>query len=833
MAEETYRNNFNQEDQSDFNFSDIWGMIWGYRWWYVLSLCICIVFAAFYLYKTPSTYSRSAKVIINEDAQDATLRDIANISGFAGQSSSVNVNNEVEAFASPDLMKTVVERLGLETSYVEHQFMRDREFYNNSPVELSIVDPLVMSSFSFRVKKGQDSTFTLSDFTIGPDKLKKTEASGAIGDTLSTPVGTIVLLPTIYASDWDDDITVSWVNSRAKAKAFANNLSATVSGKQTSVVVLALEDTYASRAENILNTLIDVYNDEWVHDKNRSARNTTDFINERLVVIEQELGGIETDLKEYKEQNKLTDMQALSASYLEESSEYATKSFEVNNQLSIAQYIRDYLTEPANANALIPANSGLTNTDIESQISEYNQIVLQRDKLIANSSNKNPLIADMNAAMAAIRSTIIRSIDNLLATLNLQAEKIKSQEDQIMARIASSSGQQMELLSIERQQKVKESLYIYLLQKREENEIASLVNVGNTRLIMSPTGSPAPVSPNKMMIMLVALVLGAGIPFGVIFLGRMMDNTVSNKKDLSILSIPFLSEIPQMKSSMKRNIANIGRHKFDNQNCRIVVKKGSRNVINEAFRVLRTNLDMMLGKGNGCEAIMVTSFNPNAGKTFITMNIAASMALKGQKVLMIDLDLRKATLSKSIDKNHEGVVSYLIGKHDNLERLIQNVDENLDILSVGTLPPNPTELLLSERFGKMLSTLKSRYRYIFLDCPPVDIVADTAIIAQSADVSVFPPCRRGTLPRQEVQQDGRRAQRRVQALRRIRQIRVRTLRIRVWVWQLWLIRIRERQGRRIKYHTNAEGQYYTFRENGACYRCCRIYRSKPCKETFY
>ena len=191
MAEETYRNNFQQDEQSDFNFSDIWSMIWGYKWWYVLSLGICIVFAAFYLYKTPAPFSRSAKVIINEDAQDATLRDIANIAGFAGQGSSVNVNNEVEAFASPDLMTKVVKRLNLETSYVEHQFMRDRELYNNSPVELSVIEPLVMSSFSFKIKKDDDSTFTLTDFTVGPEKLKKTEITGAVGDTLSTPVGTI------------------------------------------------------------------------------------------------------------------------------------------------------------------------------------------------------------------------------------------------------------------------------------------------------------------------------------------------------------------------------------------------------------------------------------------------------------------------------------------------------------------------------------------------------------------------------------------------------------------------------------------------------------------
>ena len=279
MAEDINKNYaFQQEEQSDINFSDIWGMIWGYRWWYVLTLAICIVCAAFYLYKTPSTYSRSAKIIINEDAQDATLRDIANISGFAGQGSSVNVNNEVEAFSSPDLMKTVVERLGLQTSYVEHQFMREREFYNNSPIELSIIEPLVMSSFSFVVEKGKDSTFVLKDFTIGPDKLKKTTIEGALGDTLSTPVGSIAIMPSIYADNWNDDITVSWVNSKAKAKAYAQNLKASVSGKQTSVVVLTLEDKYPGRAENILNTLIDVYNDQWVHDKNRAARNTTEFI---------------------------------------------------------------------------------------------------------------------------------------------------------------------------------------------------------------------------------------------------------------------------------------------------------------------------------------------------------------------------------------------------------------------------------------------------------------------------------------------------------------------------------------------------------------------------
>ena len=737
MVEEILNDVHQSDNQSKFTLACVWQMIWGHKWWYVLSIALCLIFAAFYLYKTPSTYSRSAKLIITEDAQDATLRDIADISGFGGQSSSVNVNNEVIAFTSPDLMQTVVERLGLQTTYVEHQFLRDRELYNNSPIELSLIEPLASSSFSFKVKKSSDSTFVISNFIVGGVKLKKEKVKGFLGDTLATRVGTIVISPSMYVNNWEKDITISWVNSKSRAKSYSQRLSAIVSGKQTSVVILSFNDTYPTRADNMLNTLIDAYNDQWILYNNKSARNTSEFINERLIVIEQELGGIETNLKDYKEKNRLTDIQAISQSYLDESSQYATKSFEVNNQLAIAQYIRDYLIEPANATALIPANSGLTSADIENQIGEYNQLVLQRDKLLTTSSEKNPLIADISAAMLSIKSAIIRSLDNLLATLKLQADKIKSQEDLIMARIASSSGQQMELLSIERQQKVKESLYIYLLQKREENEIASLVNISNTRLIVSPTGSNLPISPNKMIIILMAIAFGIGCPFGVILIYRIGDTSVKTKKDLDGLSIPFLSEIPQLQSTAKKSFLNIKKHRFDNQNCKIVVKKENRNIINEAFRVLRTNLDMMLINNPGCKVLMITSFTTNAGKTFITMNTAASMAIKGQKVLIIDLDLRKATLSKSLGLNNDGVVSYLIGKHDNLKRLTQNIDENLDLISVGILPPNPAELLLTEKFTNMIEALKKEYKYIFLDCPPVDIVADTSIIAPTAEVSIF------------------------------------------------------------------------------------------------
>lgn len=728
-----------EEQHQSLTFRDIVDMVWGYKWWYAVSVFICIVFACIYLYRTPSSYQRTAKVIISENGQDAAMRDLAAFTGgMAGGNAGENVNNEVEAFSSPDLMKLVVERLGLQTSYVEKQPFRQVEHYSDTPVELKVVEGIPQSSFSFSLDRHKDSILVLSDFRVGAEEIKADHVVGRPLDTLNTPVGKLILSPTVNFTQWGRPFTVTWVNSMSRAKSYCSRLSASISGKQTSVIVLSIEDVFPSRAENILSTLIDVYNEVWIHDKNRSARNTTAFINERLIVIEQELGGIETSLKNFKQENRLTDIQMASQAYLQESTSYSAQAFDVSNQLSIAQYIRSYITDPAHSKDLIPANSGLTNTDIEGQISEYNNMVLTRDRLLAGSSEKNPLILDMNTSLNALKTTIIRSIDNLVAALELQADRLQGQEEQIMGRIASSSGTEMELLSIERQQKVKESLYIYLLQKREENEIAGLVNVGNTRLIMSPNGSPSPVAPNKMMILLVAVIMGCGIPFATVFIMRMLDTTIKRRTDLTGVDIPFLGEIPLIGVRRRKGLDILKKtDKYDNSNCHIVVRSGSRDAVNEAFRVLRTNMDMMTDRSAASHTVIVTSLNPNAGKTFMTLNMAAGMALKGSRTLLLDLDLRKATLSKTLEMNGTGSVAYLSGKTDDYHAGIKSVAENLFLLPVGSLPPNPSELLLSRKFPALISALKKEYDYIFIDCPPVEIVADTYIVSQYADMSLF------------------------------------------------------------------------------------------------
>ncbi len=738
---DNYNNNYTNhnvnEEESALTLSDIWVMIWGYKWWYVACVCFCFLVVCFKIYQTPNTYQRTAKVIIDETEQSSAMRSLTSISGvMPGLRANATVANEMEAFASPDLMQQVVEKLSLETRYFEEQMFRSVEYYQNSPVEMRLVEGNPQTGFSFTMVNKGDNNILLKDFTIGPDEVDETVMC-AIGDTVLTPAGVLVMIPTMTIEDFDNDIKVSWSNSMSRAKAFCQKLSVALSGKESTVIVLSLEDTFPNRASSILSSLIDTYNADWIRNKNRSARNTSQFINERVMLLEKELGGVESELKHYKEQNKLTDMNAIARKYLEESSEYSAKAFEMNNQLSIANFIKEYLNDPANASSLIPANLGLGSSNVESQIIAYNELVLQRDRLSNGSGLKNPLIADLNASLASMRSAILRSIDNYVATLELQVQKIESQENQILERIAASSGQELQLLSIQRQQMVKESLYIFLLQKREENEIAALVNVGNTRLIMNPTGSSTPIAPNKMMLLLIAIVLGCGIPFAVIFMIHILDTTVKSKQDFSDMSVPFLAEIPLAGKSNRFGIWT-KKAMFDNDNCRILVESGKRDMLNEAFRVLRTNIDMVIEKKPGRAFVaMLTSFNPNAGKTFIIQNIAASMALKDSKVLLLDLDLRKATLSHSLHKDHRGVAAYLNGKENDFLARVDQISDNLYLLPVGKLPPNPAELLLSDRFETMIDGLRKEFDYIFIDCPPVDIVADAAILTKHVDMTVF------------------------------------------------------------------------------------------------
>ena len=725
------------KDANSFTFTDLWNLVWEHKMWYALSVAIFLFAGALYLYRTPEVYNRSAKVIIDESNQTATMRSLGVTSAsMMTLGSSDNVVNEMEALSSPDLMKIVVERLGLQVRYFEKQIFREVELYKNSPIEIRLAGNNPLSDFSFEVCDNGDGTFTLSSFRIKKEKMR-ISVTGSLNDTILTPVGALVIYGVETERNFERPVIVSWENSMMAADHYLKELGVSKSGRESSVVVLSMNDTYPMRSEMIISTLIDVYNEVWISGKNKASINTTEFIDERLIGIEKKLAVVEDMLKEYKSSNSLTDIKMAAKTYIEDLSLYTGKAFEANNQLSVAEYIKSYLTDPVNYTNLIPSNLGLASASVENQIGEYNETVLLRDRLLAGSSEKNPVISELNASLLSMRSAILRSVENMISTLKLQLAKIEAQEQQILGRMSSNSDQELHLLSLERQQQITQNLYMFLLEKREENELAALVNVGNTRLIMNPNGPVKPVYPNKKMILFIMIISGFGVPFVIFFLMKYFDRTIRGRGDLSILSIPFLGEIPRcVPDGWRYKIFD--RHKDNDKSvCRIMVESGNRNVINEAFRVLRTNVDLMLSKHAESKVVMMTSLNPNAGKTFTVMNLAAGMALKGSRVLLVDLDMRKASLSKALSVFHTGVAAYLNAKVDDYHEYVDEVAKGLHLLPLGTIPPNPTELLLSERFASLMEQIRLDYDYIFLDCPPIDVVADSNIITSVADLTIF------------------------------------------------------------------------------------------------
>ena len=454
-------------------------------------------------------------------------------------------------------------------------------------------------------------------------------------------------------------------------------------------------------------------------------------------MIESELGHVDENISTFKSENLLPDVQAASQLYMSESSQAKSQILTLNTQLSMARYIRNYLTAASSRNQLLPANSGLESANIESQIAEYNTLQLQRNNLVANSSEQNPLVVDMDESLRSMRGSIVRSVDNLITTLTTQIRSLEKSDQQATARIAANPSQAKYLLSVERQQKVKESLYLFLLQKREENELSQAFTAYNTRVITPPTGSMVPTAPVKKNILLVGFALGLLLPVVIVFLQETMNTRVRGRKDLENLSLPFVGEIPlygkaRRSGLFRKKVAPLTETK-------VVVQEGRRDVVNEAFRVLRTNLEFVSAETGTGQVILLTSFNPGSGKTFLTVNIAATLALKGKRVLVIDGDLRRGSTSVYVGSPHHGLSNYLAGKVQRIDDVVVPASETVrfDVLPVGTIPPNPTELLSGERLQALFADLRTRYDYVLVDCPPIELVADTHILAKYADRTVF------------------------------------------------------------------------------------------------
>lgn len=708
------------------------------KWkWFLLSVLVCGGIAWYHYARSPLVYFRSATVIIKDPSNKTSTTGLDRFDNIINK---VNVANEILQFRSKKLMREVLQRLHADISYQLEDGLRSNELYNQSPVLLSFPDALPEQHFAFTVTLKDKKSLVLSDFT-GIDV--KSDFTIEMYDTVTLSRGMrVVATPTNYYSDsWTGTpIRVAKLPMESMVNYYKSALGIQQEEEESSILTLALKDGSAARAEDILNTLINVYNEEAIKDKNQVAVNTADFINDRLIIIENELGGVESELETFKQRNQIVDIASSAGMYMSESQKYNTDALELETQLRLANFIKDYLTDPAKETDLIPSNTGIGDMNIESQISLYNTAKLKRDHLIDDSSVNNPVVLELNNSLRAMKQNIIRAVDNMIVSLNVQRSDAQSREMRAQNRITSIPTKEREMLSIERQQKVKEALYLFLLNKREENALSQAMADNNARVIDGAEGSNSPISPNRNRILLLGLLVGLAIPslacLGILFL----DTRVHSRKDVEgIVSVPYLGEIPQDKEAGKLN---------EQESPFLLAKEQRDSTVSEAFRILRTNMAFMARKDLPQQVIIFTSLNEGAGKTFISKNLGMSLVLAKKKVILIDMDIRRGTLSRQFHLHKTGLTNYLADATLSAEDIIQHQD-GFDIIAAGAIAPNPAELLMDERLDNLVTELRRRYDYIVVDSVPVGIIADATISNRIADLTIF-VARAGSLDRRQL-----------------------------------------------------------------------------------
>ena len=718
-------NNQTNKNESGINLLDLF-MYLASKWkWFLLSVLIFGGLAWLKYAHTPFVYFRQATVIIKDPSNKTSS---AGLDRYDNLINKVNVANELLQFRSKKLMTEVVNRLHADVSYQKDDGLRQVELYTQSPVKVSFPDALPNSYLALDVTpldKGSVKVQLIEDGEKGDAHTVN------LNDTLALQQGRVVITPTnFYSEAWKGvDIHVRKMPVSSTVGYFLGCLGIRQETDEASILTLSMKDSSPVRAEDMLNTLIDVYNEATINDKNKVAVNTANFINERLIIIERELGSVEDAIEAFKHSNRILDLSTAAGQYVGETRESNAEGMELEMQIQLANYIKGYLTDPSKEVDLIPSNTGISDSHIESQIGQYNAMKLRRDKLIDDSSDQNPVVQELNNSLRAMKQTIVRSVDNHIVSLNVRRKDARSRESQAQARMMAIPAKEREMLSIERQQKIKESLYMFLLNRREENALTQAMADNNARVIDSADGSNAPISPNRNRILLLGVLVGVACP-GVIFLMIMfMDTRVHSRKDLEgVVTAPFLGEIPLDKDQPKKR---------DRQ--AVVVKEQDDDIVSEAFRILRTNMAFMAKKDKKMQVITFTSFNESAGKTFIARNLAMSLVYAKKRVIMVDLDIRKKTLSHHVSERKIGVTNYLADPTIRVDELIHKstIHENLDVIVAGTTAPNPAELLMDERLDQLIDELRLRYDYIIADSVPVGIIADATITNRVADLTLF------------------------------------------------------------------------------------------------
>ena len=744
-----------QNKESQFSIGDFLKSCAAKKKWFIASVLFFLLVGIAYIARLEPRYERSMSVLIKDQDEGGGVGSIASaFSSFGLVSSNTNVYNELLSIKSPAVMQQVVLDLNLQVNTIERKFPHGTTLYGTTdPFVIGFPDLGPQDGGSFRMDIRPDGTARLYKF-----RRNLTDGLAKYDDVIELPKGFLKARTPLGIIDFTPNpkytgklcpegkprtLVIARGGLQATTESLCKRLKGDLADKDAEVIDLQITDVSIERAEDILNNVLRVYNEFWVSDKNKVAQATSQFIN-GLVVLQQELGDIDLRVSDFQSKSLMPNIGEVARMNMESTKDVNSQILTLNNQLAMSEAVYGYIANSANKENVIPMNTGTGNLQLEAQIGSYNQLLLQRNNVRSSASGANPLVQQLDAQVAGQHEAITKAMAAHVANLRKALANLQGAKGAISGEIAALPDKARQLRGVTRQQSVKEQLYLFLLQKREENELSQTFTANSTRVITPPQGSFKPVSPKKTLILGVLFIVGLFLPAMVIYIRESNNSKVRSRKDLEHMSTPFIGEIPFMgkKPGIFKKFFALFRKKKHSRSLEkvmVAVRPGSRDVASESFKIIRGNIDFMMQHSKADNVIMLTSFNPGSGKSFIAYNLSASFTMKGKRVLNIDCDLRHGSTSQFVHMPDKGLSSYLTGATDDWRSLVRPVEDTPDmfVLPIGHRPPNPSELLDNGRIGKLIREASEEYDYVFLDCPPVDIVVDTQILEKYIHRTIF------------------------------------------------------------------------------------------------
>ncbi len=702
------------------------------KWhWFALFILITTILAICYILFTTPVYKLQSSVLIKDAKKMSSASGdfgvLAGLGGFAGMGTN-SIENELEIFKSKRIMEDVAKNLKLQISIYSREKFHDVELYkDNNPFNIYVINEKADEELP---KKPIDIKIDGEKITLSSKELKR-DVITTFNRTVNLPYANLMIVrnpkfnPKKVKKMDLNDLYFTYSDLSGMAENYQKSLETDLADKEATVILLSLAQINQDKGKDILNNLVDVYNEYAITDKNTESKKTRDFIDQRIVLISQELGAVETEKQRFKVDNNLVDIGSEAKINLQISTETRRKELELETQIEVSRMLLGFISSQSNNYQVLPTNIGLDNPTATSNITAYNKLVMDRNRLLENATPENPLVKEITRDVVDLKDAMKESIQRYLINLNATKNQVSRENRSSDAEIQKFPNQERLFRNIERQQQIKENLYLLLLQKREEAAIAMAITSEKARVVDYPYVDKRLVAPKKLISILGAWVLGLLIPLGIIYLRDLLNNKLVSKHELEKLSNkPILAEIPRL-------------YKSDGQ----IITKNDVSPLAESFRILVTNLSFMLPKTSGAKIIFVTSTVKGEGKTFISVNLALALATSVKKVLVIGSDIRNPQLQRYNPsmKNAQGLSEYLYGEISNYKDIIHpsTFNPNCHFIYSGIIPPNPTDLLQSGKYQELLEHLKDDYDYIVLDTAPLMLVTDSFLISEVADATLY------------------------------------------------------------------------------------------------